>query len=101
MLDEKKFQPTEMYTGVDTPEDQKLLEGIVNSAIKDVSAFPEPLDKRSVRARLTKMIDDADNYATEDREQVYRYAVRIWRAAGFSEESRLFPVSDEKVLAIP
>ena len=101
MLQEKKFQPNQMYTGVDTPEDQKPLGDIVNGAINDVAALPDPLDKGAVRARLTKMTDDADGFATEDREQVYRYAILIWRAAGFKEESRLFPLSDEKMLAYP
>jgi len=90
-----------MYTGVDTPEDQRPLEAIVDGAIRDVSALPEPLSKEAVRSRLASMVDDADGYATEDREQVYKYAVRTWRAAGFKDESHLLPVPDQQVLANP
>lgn len=101
LLTEKKFQPNEFYTGVDTPEDQRPLEQTINSAIKDVSALPEPLDKEAVLHRLSQLIDDTDLFATEDRDQVYRYAIRIWRAAGFKEQSGLFGVPDEKVLEQP
>src|SRR5687767_845764 len=99
LLAEKKFQPIEVfYTGVDTPEDQAPLEQAVDSAIEDVTAMPEPLDKRTALSRLSKLIDDTDSFATEDREEVYRYVVRIWRAAGFQEETNLFGVSDDMVL---
>jgi hypothetical protein len=101
LLHEKKFEPRGDYTGADTPEDQQPLQAAVDDAIKDVSALPEPLNKGAVRSRLTKLIDDTDLFATEDRDEVGRYAIRIWRAAGFREESRLFPVSDEQVLASP
>jgi hypothetical protein len=87
LLAEKKFQPTEFYTGVDTPEDQEPLENAVNSAVRDVAALAEPLDKDAVRRRLSKLVDSTDSFATEDRDQVYRYAIRIWRAAGFREET--------------
>ena len=101
LLQEQKFRPTEMYTGVDTPEDQEPLETLVNGAIKDVAALPEPLDGAAVRQRLQGMINDADSYATEDRDQVGRYAIRIWRAVGFTDQSHLFAVSDEQILATP
>ena len=101
LLHEKKFEPREFYTGADTPEDLTPLTEAVNSAIKDVSALPDPLSKDAVRSRLAKLIDDTDSYATEDRDEVGRYAIRIWRTAGFKEESRLFPVSDDQVLAEP
>ena len=99
LLHEKKFEPHGDYTGADTPEDQRPLQSAVDDAIKDVSALPDPLNKEAVRNRLAKLIDDTDLYATEDRDEVSRYAIRIWRAAGFREESYLFPVSDERVLA--
>jgi len=101
LLQEKKFEPHDFYTGADTPEDRKLLTAAVDDAIKDVSALPDPLDKDAVRSRLARLIDGTDLFATEDRDEVGRYAVRIWRAAGFTEESRLYAVSDEKVLAGP
>jgi hypothetical protein len=101
LLLEKKFQPSALYTGVDTPEDQRPLESAVNDAVKDINALPEPLEKQAVLGRLSKLIDDTDSFATEDRDQVYRYAARIWQAAGFKEQSRLFAVPDEKVLQQP
>lgn len=52
-------------------------------------------------AGCRNLIDDVDLLATEDRDQTYVYAIRIWRAAGFIEGSRLFPVSDERVLRSP
>ena len=55
----------------------------------------------AVRDRLSALIDDTDSFATEDRDEVYRYAVQTWRAAGFSEESSLFAVPDDRVLARP
>ncbi len=101
LLAEPKFQPDEFYTGADTPEDRAPLETAVNDTVREISALPEPLDKDDVRDRLTDMIEHTDLFATEDRDQVYRYAIRIWRAAGFKEESRLFPVADDQVLAYP
>ena len=101
LLAEKKFQPTAYYTGPDTPEDAKPLHSAVDSAISDVAALPDPLDKDQVRDRLSTLIRRTDLFATEDRDQVYRYAVRTWRAAGFTDESGLFGVPDEKLLAGP
>jgi hypothetical protein len=101
LLHEKKFEPHGFYTGADTPEDQQPLQTAVDGAITDIGSLPDPLNKDAVRTRLAKLIDDTDLYATEDRDEVGRYAIRIWRAAGFNEESRLFPVSDKKVLALP
>ena len=101
LLHEKKFEPHGDYTGADTPEDQQPLQMAVDNAIKDVSALPDPLNAEAVRGRLAKLIDDTDLYATEDRDEVGRYAVRIWRAAGFRDESHLFQVTDERVLANP
>ena len=63
--------------------------------------MPRPFVADTIRSRLRKLIDDVDLFATEDREQTYSYAVRIWRAAGFTEESKLFPVGDERVLRGP
>jgi hypothetical protein len=101
LLREKKFEPHGYYTGPDTPEDQQPLREAVDRAIRDVSALPEPLNKDAVRHRLSTLIGDTDLYATEDRDEVGRYAIRIWRAAGYQEESRIFPVGDERVLANP
>jgi len=101
LLHEKKFEAHGDYTGADTPEDQQPLQAAVDDAISDVSALPDPLNREAVRTRLAKLIDDTDLSATEDRDEVGRYAIRIWRAAGFREESHLFPVSDDRVLAYP
>ena len=101
LLHEKKFEPHGYYTGADTPEDLEPLRSAVDGAIKDISAMPEPLDKVAVRARLDKLLDDTDLFATEDREEAGRYAIRIWRAAGFREESHLLVVPDERALSGP
>ncbi len=98
---EPKFEPEGYYAGPDTPEDGPLLIALVNDAIDDVAAIPEPRDPNKVRDRLAKLVRDVDLFATEDRDRSYRYAIRIWRAAGFSEESGLFPVPDDEVLAHP
>jgi hypothetical protein len=66
-----------------------------------MTSFPAPADSTHVRTRLRKLVADVDTFATEDREQVYRYVVRIWRAAGFTEPSNLFPVADAKILQEP
>src|SRR5262245_47782072 len=94
---ERKFAPTEMYTGPDTPEDGPQRIALVNAAIDHVISMVRPLVADVVRSRLQKLIDDVDLFATEDRDQTYIYAVRIWRAPGFTEESKLFPVGDERV----
>lgn len=101
ILKETKFTPYGDYTGADTPEDRQPLQAKVDSAIKDISALPEPLEPDAVRRRLSALLDDTDLFATEDRDEVGRYAVRIWRAAGFKEDSGLFPVGDDRALAQP
>jgi hypothetical protein len=98
---EPKFRATKFYTGPDAPADGRALTSLVNRAIDDVLSFPAPADSTQVRTRLRKLIDDVDTFATEDREQAYRYVVRIWRAAGFTEPSNLFPVADERILQEP
>lgn len=60
--------------------------------------MPEPLVELAVRARLARLLSDTDSFATEDRDEVGRYAIRTRRAAGFKGESRLFGVPDERVL---
>lgn len=55
----------------------------------------------AVRRRLSKLIDDTDLFATEKREQVQRYAVRIWRAAGFRENTGLSDDSNARVSQQP
>ena len=101
LLHEAKFVAHGEFTGADTPEDQKPLKAAVDSAIEDIRVMPDPLGPVVIRRRLSKLIADTNLYATEDRDEVGRYAVRIWRAAGFTEESGLYPVSDEQVLARP
>jgi len=99
LLAAPKFVATGWYTGVDTPQDLEPLTAIVNDAISDVLGMPEPRDAGRVRDRLRRIGGDVAYFATEDREQAYRYAVQIWRAAGFTVESELFVGSDEKLLA--
>lgn len=101
ILKEAKFTPHGDYTAADTAEDRQPLQDAVDSAIRDISRLPEPLDEDAVRSRLSALLDQTDLYATEDRDEVGRYAVRIWRAAGFKKESGLFPVGDERALAQP
>lgn len=101
ILKETKFTPHGDYTGADTPEDRQPLQDAVDSAIKDISGLPEPLDAGVVRKRLSALLDQTDSYATEDRDEVGRFAVRIWRAAGLKGDSGLFPVGDERALAQP
>lgn len=101
LRNERKFVPTEMYTGPDAPEDGSQLISIVDAAIDDVIAMPRPLAADVVRSRLQEVIDEVDLFATEDREQAYKYVVRVWRAAGFTQDSQLFPVGDGSVLSWP
>ena len=101
ILQETKFSPHGDYTGADTPEDQAPLRAAVDDTIRDVDAMPDPLEAGEVRSRLSQLLEKTDAFATEDRDEVGRYAVRIWRAAGFKEDSRLFPVGDNRALALP
>jgi hypothetical protein len=98
LRNEPKFRATTWYTGPDTPEDGPVLILLVNRTIDDILALPSPYDAGRLRNRLKRLIADVDPFATEDRDQMYRYVVRIWRAAGFAEESKLFQVSDDRVL---
>jgi hypothetical protein len=93
-----KFQPTPCYTGVDVPEDLASLTSAVNSAIADIANQPQPRDPLHVKRRLEQLMQEVDLFATEDREEAYRYVIRIWRAAGMKSESGLFPKSDADVL---
>ena len=99
LLAERKFEPHGCYTGADTPEDRPRLEAAVDDAIRDVGALPPPTDRRAVQARLARLIRDVDGFATEDRDEAYRYAVRIWRAVGLQGESHLLAAPDAQVLA--
>jgi hypothetical protein len=101
LLAEKKFEPNTCYTGADTPEDRPALERAVNDAIRDIAAMPAPVDGRAVRGRLEQLVGDVDSFATEDRDAAYRYAIRIWRAAGLQGETHLFARSDARVLGSP
>ncbi|GAA4028548.1 hypothetical protein GCM10022281_04400 [Sphingomonas rosea] len=102
ILKETKFLPVgDDYTGADRPEDRRPLQDAVDSAIRDISGLPEPLDADAVRSRLSTLLQKTDLYATEDRDEVGRYVIRIWRAAGLKGDSGLFPVGDERALARP
>lgn len=101
ILHEAKFIPRGDYTGADTPEDQAPLRAAVDDTIHAVDSLPDPLDANEVRRLLGRLLEKTDAFATEDRDEVGRYAVRIWRAAGFKEDSGLFPVGDNRALAFP
>lgn len=87
------------YMGADTPEDRQPLQDAVDSATRDISSLPEPVNPDAIRRRLSRLLAQTDLFATEDRDEVGRYAVRIWRAAGFKNDSGLFPVGDERAVA--
>ena len=101
ILKEVKFTAHGDYTGADTPEDREPLHTAVDAAIRDISRLPEPLAPDTVRNRLSALLDETESYATEDRDEVGRYAVRIWRAVGFKQERGLYPIGDERALAYP
>ena len=100
LLKEPKFQADAYYTGVDLPEDQAPLEDAVNNAINDSSTMADPLDPHVVRRRLRQLVSDVDLFATADRDRAYVYAIRIWRAAGFRENSDLFPRPGDDIMAM-
>lgn len=100
LLNEAKFQPDQHYTGVDLPEDQAPLEAAVNGAIRDIGTMADPVDADDVRRRLRQLVSDVDLFATADRDRAYIYAIRIWRAAGFRQNSDLFPRSDDDIIAM-
>jgi hypothetical protein len=98
LLQQPKFEPYGYYTGADTPEDRKPLQDAIDRAIEDIRAMPDPIDKDVVRKRLIDLLDQTGSFATEDRDEVGRYAVHIWRALGFKEETQLFSMADDEVL---
>ena len=98
---EPKFGPEGYYLGAGAPGDRPALVAIVNEMIDDVAAMPEPRDPDEVRDRIRRLERDVWLFMTEDRERAYYYAVRLWRAAGFTEESELFTASDDEMLAHP
>ncbi len=99
LLQQPKFNSTACFTGVDSPEDLRPLTAAVNAAIEDVTKQPEPRDPVQVTHRLVQLVQEVDIFATEDRDEVYRYAIKIWRASGMRGESGLFPKKDAEVLA--
>ena len=99
LLAAEKFAANELYTGPDLPEDGPQLIALVDATVADLMAMSTPREATLVKARLEKLITDVDLFATEDREQAYRYAVLAWRAAGFDSESGLFSVPDSFVLS--
>jgi hypothetical protein len=99
LLKQSKFEPYGNYTGADAPEDRKPLQEAVDAAIVDIRTMPDPLDKEAVRQRLSSLLSQVGMFATEDRDEVGRYAIRIWRALGFKDQTRLFSMADDRVLA--
>lgn len=98
LLEKNKFQPTSMYTGPTSSKEKRILNDIVNDAIIYIQRLEEPRNPALVRNRLQGLLLQVDYFETADRDQTYIYAIQIWRAAGFSEESGLFDISDQDVL---
>jgi len=85
---ESKFGPHEYpplgYTGPDTPEDLEPLAAIINQAIDAVLVTSdEVIAASSVRPILHLAIEEADLFATEDRERVWGYVLEIWYILDF------------------
>lgn len=100
LLSAAKFEADGYYTGADTAADKVALTKVVDDAVRDLIAMPEPRDAGQVRARLGQAIEALDEFATEDREHGYMYLVLAWRAAGFQTESGLLGVPDDRVLDV-
>ena len=98
LLAAPKFEADAFYIGVDMPEDRAPLTKIVNDAVRDVIAMPEPRDAVRVRRRLALSLVSLDVFATQDRGHALMYLVLAWRAAGFLPESGLAGVPDDQVL---
>jgi hypothetical protein len=64
-----KFGAHELYTGPDTPQDGPALTALVNKTLDDVLSWPTPIDAARLRTRLEKLIEDVDDFATEDRDE--------------------------------
>lgn len=101
LLAAPKFEPDAFYAGVETPGRLPPLMRVVQGAIGNLIAMPEPRDAELARQHLARAVEALDRFATADREQAYRYLVLAWRTAGFVSESGLLPVSDEDVLTVP
>lgn len=95
-----KFEPDGYYPGVAVPGSRAQLVKIVDDAVRDVIAMPEPRDQIPVRLRLEQAVKLLEGFAPADREHGHVYLVLAWRAAGFQGESGLAPVPDEQVLDV-
>ena len=85
---EPKFVPHEYpplgYTGPDTPEDLEPLTEIVDQAIDGSLALrAEALSASILRPILVQAQQQADMFATEDRDRVWGYMLEIWYIVGF------------------
>jgi hypothetical protein len=99
LLQESKFMARDDYTGADTPDDRAPLQRAVDDAILDIMAMPSPLDRERVRNRLMALSTETFFFATEDRDEVARYGVRIWRALGLNRDGDLYPNGDDFIMA--
>lgn len=99
LLLESKFMARDDYTGAATPEDRASLQRAVDDAIRDILDMPSPLDRESVRNRLIALSTETYFFETEDRDEVARYEVRIWRALGLNDGGDLYPEGDDFVMA--
>ena len=71
---------------------------LANAAIDDVIAMPVPREKVVLQMRLQLLLEDTKVFSAAQRQKAAHYAVKIWRAAGFTEESGLLSASDQEIL---
>ncbi len=74
---------------------------LVNAAIDDVIAMPVPREKVVLQMRLQILLEDTKAFAAAQRRKAAHYAVKIWRAAGFTDEPGLSSASDQESLERP
>ncbi len=94
--DEAEFPSDSSSTG-----NAQQLATFIDAAIDDVIAMPVPRDKIVLQMRLQILLDDTKIFAVAQRQQAAHYAVKIWRAAGFTDELGLLSVSDQEMLERP
>jgi hypothetical protein len=90
-----------LRTGSSKTDEAGQVATLIDETIDDVIAMPAPRDKIVLQMRLRILLDETRLLPSERRQQVAKYAVRIWRAAGFTENSSLLSVPDQQVLDRP
>jgi hypothetical protein len=84
---EHKFQPNNYpplgYTGVETPEDEKVAVAAVDKVIDGILARREaPITAATVSALIGEGMRQVDQLATEDRDRTAGYMIEIWYILG-------------------